>query len=371
MEINRKIRVLLCSPYGTMVGGISRWTGHILNYYSKIETDISLKHFYSKGKGAYQNTNLFMRLYIGIISYPPFLIGLNSELKNNKYNVVHFTSSASISLIRDIFTLQIARKYGSKTIIHFHFGRIPNIFKKNNWEQKLLRKVINMSDKIIVLDKKSYDTLIAQGFSNIEILPNPISSEVNKIITSNSVIVRQKNKLLFAGHIVRTKGVFELIEACKDINNIELYMVGYTPEDIKKKLIISAGINSSKWLFFRGQISLEETIKEMISATVFVLPTYTEGFPYVIIESMACGCPIVTTKVGAIPEMLDIENGENYGLCVEPKNVEQLKNAILRMLNDRDFAKQCGVNAKKRVNELYSMPIVWNQMVQIWKSIIE
>ena len=367
----KTIKILLCAPNGKMVGGISMWSRNILNYYSQIKTDIELTQIYSKGRGAYANTNLILRIYIGLISYIPFLYNLRKKQITCHYDIIHFVSSASISLIRDVFTIQIARKYGSKTIIHFHFGRIPNIFKKNNWEQKLLRKVINMSDKIIVLDKKSYDTLIAQGFSNIEILPNPISSEVNKIITSNSVIVRNKNKLLFAGHIVRTKGVFELIEACKDINNIELYMVGYTPEDIRKNLIISAGINHSKWLFFRGQISLEETIKEMLSATVFVLPTYTEGFPNVIIESMACGCPIVTTKVGAIPEMLDIENGENYGLCVEPKNVEQLKNAILRMLNDRDFAKQCGLNAKKRVNELYSMPIVWNQMVQIWRSTIE
>lgn len=44
---NRKIKVLLCSPYGKMVGGISRWTRHILNYYAATDTDVELKHFYS------------------------------------------------------------------------------------------------------------------------------------------------------------------------------------------------------------------------------------------------------------------------------------------------------------------------------------
>ena len=108
----------------------------------------------------------------------------------------------------------------------------------------------------------------------------------------------------------------------------------------------------------------------MLSSGVFVLPTYSEGFPNVIIESMACACPIVTTSVGAIPEMLDIENGENYGLCVEPKNVEQLKDAIIRMLDNKDFASHCGINAQKRVNEMYSMTKVWQQMEQIWMKII-
>lgn len=49
---------------------------------------------------------------------------------------------------------------------------------------------------------------------------------------------------------------------------------------------------------------------------------------------MACGCAIVTTPVGAIPEMLEEEDGKHYGIMVEPRNVEQLKRAIERMLSD-------------------------------------
>ena len=108
----------------------------------------------------------------------------------------------------------------------------------------------------------------------------------------------------------------------------------------------------------------------MMSAGVFVLPTYTEGFPNVIIESMACGCPIVTTDVGAIPEMLDIEHGFSYGICVKPKDVEGLKNAVEKMLNDRDYALQCGKNAQLRVQEQYAMSVVWNQLTSIWTSLI-
>lgn len=368
MQKRNKIKVLLCSPYGKKVGGIQRWTGHILNYYNKHETNVELKQFYPNKGGAYQNTSFLARLYLGIKSYLPFLADLQKELKTNQYDVVHFASSASLSLVRDIISLKIARRRGVKTIVHFHFGRIPELYEKQNWEQKLLHCVINLTDKTVVIDQASYYILNKQGYNNIELLPNPLTPQVAEIIKINSNIEKKDRKIVFAGHVVRTKGVFELVEACKGIENIKLKMIGYVTDDIKGKIKEEAGEDNESWLEIAGEQSFENTIKEMLSAAVFVLPTYTEGFPNVIIESMACGCPIVTTCVGAIPEMLDIKNGNNHGICVEPKNVKALKESIQIMLNNREYALECGKNAQRRVNELYSMSKVWNQLEVIWST---
>ena len=74
MEENKKIKVLLCSPLGNNgVGGISRWTQHILGYYNSINTEIELEQFYTEGKVVYSGTGTILRIYYGIKSYLPFL----------------------------------------------------------------------------------------------------------------------------------------------------------------------------------------------------------------------------------------------------------------------------------------------------------
>ncbi|MDD2287404.1 MAG: glycosyltransferase family 4 protein [Bacteroidales bacterium] len=317
----------------------------------------------------YANTPFFSRVFTGIYSYLPFLRGLGKEIVKNNISVVHLTSSASFGLFRDLWALKITRKKSSKSIVHFRFGRIPDIFKQKGWEYRLIKRVIKKADSVIVLDKLSYMTLINYGYSNIVLLPNPLTPKVLKYIENNKTIERQERKILFAGHVITSKGVFELVEICKAIPNIKVKLIGNVSEDIKTALYNRGGKKSNDWLNIAGEKDFETTIKEMLSAGIFVLPTYTEGFPNVIIESMACGCPIVTTKVGAIPEMLDIENGDNYGLCIEPKNEEQLRSAILRMINDREFALRCGRNAQERVNKLYSMPIIWSKLESIWHSV--
>ena len=362
-----EIRVLLCSPMNN-VGGISRWTGHIMNYHKANKSSIELDLFYHLKEGSYQNYSVFHRIFKGVRNYIPFLIGLNKKLTSTDYNVIHLSSSASIGLFRDLFSLQIAKRHGVRSIIHFHFGRIPDIFAKNNWEQKLFKKVAKRVDKIIVLDSQSLDFLKREGYKSVEILPNPLAPSVIDIIEKHSDIVRRDDLILFAGHLIPTKGVFELIEACRDIDNIALKMVGYVTEGMKSDLLAKAGDNWKEWLEITGEQTFEDTIKDMLNAGIFVLPTYSEGFPNVILESMACASPIIASAVGAIPEMLGNLQDRQCGVCVEPKNVNQLKEAIAKMRDDREFAVNCGINAKQRVNDLYSMPTIWEKLTKIWRQ---
>ena len=362
------MKVLLVSPYGGVPGGISRWTEHILKYYNQCGLQDCELDLVPMGRNKFVNINspIIYRLWTALEDYSQILKNYRQTLSKKRYDVMHLTSSASLSLIKDLYIIRQAKRRGVKSVVHFRFGRIPELASKRNWEWKLLVKVVKAADQVVVIDKASYDTLCAGGFDNISLLPNPVAPHVVDIAAKNANIQRIPRSLLFVGHVVKTKGVFELLEACSKIENINLQVVGYITPEMQSQ--IEAQYKDAPWLTICGERPYDEVVKDMCKCDVFVLPTYTEGFPNVILESMACGCAIVTTSVGAIPEMLEDEDGKHYGIMVEPRNVEQLKAGIEKMLSDENFKNECRANVQQRVIERYNIDSVWRQMVEIWNK---
>lgn len=363
------IKILLAAPLDGIPGGIMRWANHLMSYYDSVKTDYKIIPFSLK-RSCFININqsVFYRICFAVKDYSVIYANFKRLIKSEKLDIVHITSSASLSLIKDILMIKVARNRGIKTIVHFHFGRIPILCERNNWEWKLLVKVVDMSDRVIVLDMQSYDALTKYGYEKVFKLPNPVAPYVCDIINSNLFIKREPNTILFVGHIVKTKGIYELITACKNIPEVKIKMIGHVTDKVRAELLDMFQNSNNNQLDIIGELAYEEVIKEMLKCDLFVLPTYTEGFPNVILESMACGCAIITTKVGAIPEMLEEETGNCYGLMVEPKNTVQLKKAIETMLNDVVFKEECRINVKKRVFERYNISSVWGQLINVWSD---
>lgn len=362
------MRILLCTPPAGHSGGISRWTEHVINYYNQSNKEVDL-FIYPMPRKQSGNFTMFHRIVSGMTEYLIIIINYWKKINEIKPTIIHIVSSASISLIKDLFMLQIAKIKGFKGIVHFRFGRIPAIIKNGGWEYFLLKHVIAIADKVIVIDSISYSFLKENGYKNIEFLPNPLSNTLEELISKNNKRKRIKGKIVFAGHMYASKGIFELVEACSQIPNIKLIMLGQLNEDVKIKLINQTKMTNHDWLELKGNVSYEEVIKNMLSCNIFILPSYTEGFPNVIIESMACNCPIIATNVGAIPEMLAIGNEYPAGICIEPKNSLQIKESIELLLKDENYAHFLASNAQKRVNEMYNIHVVWNKLVSIWETV--
>ena len=131
---------------------------------------------------------------------------------------------------------------------------------------------------------------------------------------------------------------------------------------------IASKNNDGTWMNIVGEVDHDTVLAELLQADLFVFPSYTEGFPNVILEAMACGCPIVSSDVGAIPEMLDM-NGIPCGVCYKPKSVDQVLDAVNYVLDNDSIKNKFVSNAFLRLESEYTMPMVWDKLIRIWKPI--
>lgn len=345
------------------MGGIASWSSHMLEYYKVHIKSYEFLHFNVAIKNkSVTNHQIFVRLYYGIKEFLIQYFSLKTCIKRTNPDIIHITSSASLGLFKDYFTLRFARKRGIKSVIHFRFGRITELSEKKNWEWKMLFNVVSLCSECIVLDRNSYNTLVHSGFNHIHVLPNPLAPNVVKLSDEIGTPEREPGVLLFVGRIVSAKGVYDLLDAIKDIDQFrELRFVGPVEEDIKNSMLKISKENY-KSIKFVGVLGPGATFLEMKKCAIFVLPSHTEGFPNVLLEAMACSAPIISTDVGAILDIL----GEENGICVQPKNNVQLAAAIKKLLDDEALALKLGSNAKNSVLSRYSMDTVIGKMEDIW-----
>lgn len=368
------IKVLFCSPYtseeGVAKGGINTWGRHVLSYYKEYATDnVELIPIsFDRSTLISESISVVSRVIKGLSEQSKPIKAAICKMEIEKPNLAHICTSAGYGLFRDLLLVKAAKKRNIKTVIHLHFGRIPELAKLKNWEWRLLSKVLRMCDMVIVMNKSTQNSLLAEGFTNISYLPNPLGMNIIKQITKiENTQEHVSRSLLYVGNVYRTKGVFELVEGCSRIPHISLRVVGKYSPDIKLNLeSIAAGTGDSSWLTFVGEITHNKVIEELQRADIFVFPSYSEGFPNVILEAMACGCPIVSSNVGAIPEMLDID-GDACGICFISQSADEVYNALNLLIDNTQLKRKYAYKAKKRVCNLYAMPKVWEQLVGIWK----
>jgi glycosyltransferase involved in cell wall biosynthesis len=168
---------------------------------------------------------------------------------------------------------------------------------------------------------------------------------------------------MFLGWVIPTKGVGELVEAWSRLNpkGWRLIVAGPVEEAYKAELLKT---HRPEGVEFTGELGHEEAMKLMAGADLFVLPSYTEGFPNVILEAMALGRPIVATAVGAIPEMLS----DGCGVLIKPRSAEELAEALSRVLSDPGLREGLGSRARTRALEEFSLGAVFARYRELWKS---
>lgn len=145
------------------------------------------------------------------------------------------------------------------------------------------------------------------------------------------------------------KGLQYLVEAsqtvAKKIPNVRFVVRAYASEARYKNTLLNliSRCNVQDYFKIIEEFSpYEEVPRYMAASDVFVLPSISEGLPMVILEAMACGLPVIGSKIAGISER--VINGYN-GLLVEPKDVQGLSDAIIRVLSDENLRRELSSGA--------------------------
>jgi glycosyltransferase involved in cell wall biosynthesis len=176
--------------------------------------------------------------------------------------------------------------------------------------------------------------------------------------------------VLSIGRLSREKAHVDLIAAFARVLALsrgirpKLVIVGEGPERTAIELAVRAhGLQKS--VFLSGHST--DVAPYYAAADAFVLPSHSEGSPYVLLEAMAAGIPIVATAVGGVPEIL---TSEINALLVKPQDAASLALAMNRILVDRELANRLSRNASTLVSTRYSLECYVQSVSRIYRSVL-
>jgi glycosyltransferase involved in cell wall biosynthesis len=176
--------------------------------------------------------------------------------------------------------------------------------------------------------------------------------------------------ILSVGRLSREKGHVDLIEALGELRRLnagldfKLIIVGEGPERVRVESAASAAGVSDR-IVFAGHSSEVRAFYEL--ADVLALPSHSEGSPLVLLEAMAAGLPVVATRVGGVPEI--VNDGES-ALLVAPRDARAMAAALERVLTDEACARALAANASSRAASHFSPELQVRSLVEIYSRLV-
>ena len=303
--------------------------------------------------------------------YPGALIKLASYLRSQRIELLHahlFEPS--------VIGLLAARLAGiSHTVMTRHYSDYHTRINKY-WHVKLDQMCTRLSDRVIAVSRHTADHMTdaeAAPRSKLRAIHNGIDFSRIRMSSQSSITdIRREFSaegdflVLIVARLHPEKGYDDLFQAIAKIKErtsrgLQLLIAGRgTFEDAFKARVRGLGIEDNvRFLGFRRDVP-----DLMSAADIVVLPSVAEAFGLVLTEALYLGTPVVATRVGGIPEIID--DGVD-GILVPPANPEALGGAILNLLEDEDLRKSMGGRGRDKVIDKFQ----FNTMVRAYEGVYE
>ena len=274
--------------------------------------------------------------------------------------------------------------YGKKLIIRGGYEWLRNYAKnyaissKIRGKKSYLRYLLTIL-KIYIFEYIAYklaDAIILTSYSDINFIikkfklkkkvhnihhfPNPIDAELFKPLK----IEKKDKHVLFVGTLYFVKNLVNLVEGFRDLKEFSLDIVGEGPQkELLKKKAKDLGININ----FLGIIPNEQLPEIINQYQIFILPSYYEGNPKVLLEAMSCGLACIGTDVKGINNIL--KHMENGLLC--KTDSKSIKNAIITLYNNKNLRIKFGHNARQFILNNCSLNLIAKKEYLLYKSLFK
>ena len=258
----------------------------------------------------------------------------------------------------------LGKKYKIPVIISEHFSWFPR-HKLSLFDCIRAGFAMKRAKIILPVSKNLKESVESYGIKNkFKIVPNVVDFQI--FYPSFYHSRENKKKILFVGLLRPIKGVPYLLQSLSQLKqkrqDFVLDIIGDGPNENEYKELVQK-LAISNFVRFHGLKSKEEIAEFMRNCDFFVSSSLWENLPCVLIEAMASGLPIVASKVGGVPEIIN----KKVGVLTPPKDVDELAKAIDYMLDHyKDYSPQ---KISEYAKSKFSYEIVGKRLDRIYREI--
>lgn len=299
---------------------------------------------------------------------------LRATLVKHLTNVVKVFNPDVILCHHLYFITSLVRElYPERKIFAICHGSDLRQMKKNPWQVSYIKEHIVKLDRVFALHEEQKQDIIGTYGCEPEQV-QVIGTGYNKDIFYIKKTVERTDdriRLIFAGKISEKKGVMSLIRALSYIEGAEkkyvLVLAGGAGNQEEFSVIQNMAKDSPCEVQFLGRLSHQELAKELNSSDIFMLPSFFEGLPLVIIEAMACGLPVVCTNLPGIQAWMEAALPGHAVTFVQPPEMKNADEPVTEELPkfEKQLAKAIERAKEKRVPEISEIQkLSWDGLCQ-------
>jgi glycosyltransferase involved in cell wall biosynthesis len=356
MMIDNKINVLITGPYTLEVKGGQ--VSHIKNIISTFSNhaQFQVKHFVSSSALENKESSLkkLLLMLVRSIKFPFFLFGIN---------LIHLNSTFdNKALLRDIILIFWSFIFGKRLIVQYHGGNFETtIFNRNKLLKYIWVSLIQHAEHVLVLTEPQLVTMQNHKVSQAKKIVNYVSCTETEIVTPPIFT------FIFLGRIIKEKGIFEILAACKQLqskNDFRMLFYGDGPD----RLALTAKIEEldlSDKVIWKGMVDGKNKVLAFTNASAFILPSYSEGLPYSVLEAMSYGLAVISTDVGSLTQLV---KHDNTGLIVKVKDEHSLGKSMAVLLEDKSKLDEYSNAARELIKAHYSNDKMKTVFSELWST---